>query len=165
MVVDPLVLAVMMVVRENETARKELLQAVAGLDEASRTERWYGDGEWSVRDILVHLFEWQNGYAYALERIARGERHEIPDYDPAAGDDAFNALVVERNRDMDWDAVIAHLEAARVRHEAAVKNLMKRIKAEQFSEGRTARRMSDAASHDRDHLPAIAAWQRGREAQ
>ncbi|MEX2374230.1 MAG: DinB family protein [Dehalococcoidia bacterium] len=162
MVLETLHLAIITVTRENEAARKELLQAIAGLDEASRTEGWYGDGEWSVKDILVHLFEWQNGYAHALERIARGERPEIPDYDPAAGDDTFNALVVERNRDMDWDAVLAHLEAARVRHEAAVKNLIGRIKAEQFTEGRTARRMSDAASHDREHMPAIAAWRRVR---
>lgn len=158
MVLDTLHLAIITATRENEKARKELLQAVAGLDEASRTEGWYGDAEWSIRDILVHLFEWQNGYAHGLERIARGERPEIPDYDPTTGDDAFNALVVERNRDMDWDAVIAHLEAARVRHEAAVKNLIGHIKADQFTEGRTARRFADSASHDREHITAIRAW-------
>ena len=39
-----------------------------------------------------------------------------------------------------------------------MKNLMKRITAEQFSEGRTARRLADTASHDREHITAIRAW-------
>src|SRR5688572_20812494 len=127
---DPVALAVVEVLNENERARAELLAAVDGLSEEERSEVWFG--EWSVRDILAHIYSWQDGFAHALERIAAGERPEIPDFDPRAenGEDQFNALVVERNRHLDWADLLAHLRAAKERHEAAVRNLVGRIDAE-----------------------------------
>jgi uncharacterized damage-inducible protein DinB len=157
---DPILLTVRAVVQENKAVRAELLDAVAGLSEEQQAERWFGDESWSVRDILSHLYEWQNGFAHALERIARGERPEIPDYNPEDADDVYNALVTERNRDLTWEDLFAHLHAAAQRHEVAVKNLVGRIEPERYEEGRTARRLSDTAEHDHEHIPAILEWRR-----
>src|SRR5690606_22818225 len=133
---DPVAEAIPGIIEANQAARAELMEAVDALTPEQRQERWFGD--WSLHDIVAHLYEWQNGYAHALERIARGERPEIPDYNPEAGDDEFNALVTARNEHLSWEELVAHLRAARERHEAAVRNLAGRVTAERFEEGRTA---------------------------
>lgn len=144
------------VIEANQAARADLIAAVDALSPERRAERWYG--EWSVHDILAHLYEWQNGFAHGLERMARGERPEIPDYDPETGDDQFNAIVVERNRHLTWEELLAHLRAARERHEAAVRNLVGRLPADRFEPGRTAHRLADTASHEREHTAPILEW-------
>lgn len=146
------------ILEANQAARADLIAAVDALTPARRQERWFGT--WSIHDILAHLYEWQNGHAHALERMARGLRPEIPDYDPDTGDDPYNALVVERNRHLAWEELLAHLRAARERHEAAVRNLVGRLPADRFDEGRTARRLADSAEHDREHIAPILAWRR-----
>lgn len=147
---------------ENHRARAELLEAVDGLPPGRRLEQWFGG--WSVHDILAHIYVWQNGFAHALERVARGERPEIPDYDPQSetGTDDFNAMAVENNRHLSWEELLAHLRAARERHDAAVKNLVGKIPRERFERGRTARRLADSATHDDEHIPAILDWRRER---
>ncbi len=157
---DPVAEAVPRIIEANQAARAELMEAVDALSPERRQERWFGD--WSIHDIIAHLYEWQNGYAHALERIARGERPGIPGYDPNDGDDEFNALASERNRHLSWEDLLAHLCAARERHEAAVKNLVGRVPADRFEEGRTARRLADTASHDREHIAPILEWGRAQ---
>lgn len=162
---DPVALAIPAIIEANQRARAELLEAVDALTAEQRAQRWYGDERWSLHDIVAHLYEWQNGFAHGLERIARGERPEVPDYapdpdDPQRADDAFNALVTERNHHLGWEELLAHLRAARERHEAAVKNLAGRVPPERFEPGKTARRFSDSAEHDREHTPAILEWRR-----
>lgn len=157
---DPVAEAVPQIIEANQSARAELIEAVDALTSEHRQERWFGD--WSIHEIVAHLYEWQNGYAHALERVARGDRPEIPDYDPAGGDDAFNAIVTERNHHLTWEDLLAHLRAARERHEAAVRNLVGRIEPERFEDGRTARRLADSASHDREHTAPILEWRRAQ---
>ncbi|MGE3960519.1 MAG: DinB family protein [Dehalococcoidia bacterium] len=155
---DPVAEAVPRIIAAKQAARSELLAAVDGLPPERRQERWFGD--WSLHEIVAHLYEWQNGTAHALERIARGERPEIPDYNPADGDDPFNALAAERNQHLPWEELLAHLRAAQERHEAAVRNLVGRIPPERFEDGRTARRIADSAGHDHEHIPPILQWRR-----
>lgn len=146
------------VIEANQAARAELMEAVDALAPERRRETWYG--EWSIHDILAHLYEWQDGFAHALERMARGERPEIPDYNPEDSDDVFNAMTTARHRDRTWEDLLTRMRAARERHEAAVRNLVGRIPPDRFEEGRTARRLADSAEHDREHIPAILAWRR-----
>ncbi|MCA9856828.1 MAG: hypothetical protein KC458_06075, partial [Dehalococcoidia bacterium] len=73
------------------------------------------------------------------------------------------ALASERNRHLPWEELMAHLRAARERHEAAVKNLVGRLPAERFEEGRTARNLSDTAGHDREHIEPILQWRREQQ--
>ncbi len=158
--------AVASVIEANQAARAELMEAVDALSPERRRECWYGEGgasedaRWSLHDIVAHLYEWQNGFAHGLELMARGERPEIPDYNPEEPDDVFNALVTERNRHLGWEELLLHLRAARERHEAAVRNLVGRIPDDRFEVGRTARRLANTAEHDHEHIPAILEWRR-----
>jgi hypothetical protein len=153
--------AVERVLEENQQARAELIEAIDALSAERRQERWFG--EWSLHEIIAHLYEWQNGFAHALERMARGERPEIPDYNPEESDDVYNALVTERNRGRSWEELMAALAGARQRHEGAVRNLVGRLPAERFEEGKTARRLANTAEHDREHIPAILEWRRANK--
>lgn len=159
---DPVARVLADTLEGNQRARADLLAAVDALTAEQRREGWFGPDAWSLHEIVAHLYEWQNGFAHALECIARGERPGIPDYDPEQPDDVFNALVVERNRHLGWEELLAHLRAARERHEAAVRNLSGRITPDRLEEGRTARRLINSAAHDEEHTPAILAWRRER---
>jgi hypothetical protein len=157
---DPVASAVDTLIEANRSARAALLEAVDGLTEAQQGEGWFGEEQWSVRDLLAHIYEWQNGFAHALERVARGERPEIPDYNPEDPDGVFNAMATERNRRLTWEDLLGHLRAARERHEAAVRILVGMIDSDRFVEGRTAHRLADSAEHDHEHTPAILEWRR-----
>jgi len=148
------------IIEANQQARAQLIEAVDALTPEQRLHSWFGPEAWSLHDIVAHIYEWQNGFAHALERVARGERPEIPDYNPDEPDDTYNALVVERNRHLGWEELLAHLRAARERHEAAVRNLAINITPERFEPGRTARRLANSGEHDHEHIPAILEWRR-----
>jgi uncharacterized damage-inducible protein DinB len=150
------------ILEDNQRARAELLEAIDGLPAGRRLEPWFG--EWSVHDIVAHIYMWQNGFAHALECIARGERPEVPDYDPQSetGTDDFNAMAVEQNKHLSWEELLAHLRAARERHEAAVRNLVGTVPPDRFAQGRSARRLASSATHDDEHIGAILDWRRER---
>ena len=148
------------VLEENRRARAELIAAIDALPPQRRRERWYG--EWSLHEILAHLAAWQDGFAHALERLARGERPQVPGYEPSLpdADDRFNARVVERNAALSWEELLARLRAARERHEVAVAALVDTLPPDRFAEGRAARRLASQFNHDREHIPAILDWRR-----
>lgn len=150
------------VIEENQRTRAELIAAIDALPPERRRERWFG--EWSLHEMLAHLFTWQDGFAHGLERIARGERPEVPGYEPnvADADDRFNAVAAADNAHLSWEQLLAHLRAARERHEAAVRALVGVLPPERFAEGRAARRLASSSVHDREHLEAILAW-RGQQ--
>ena len=112
--------------------------------------------------MLAHLIAWQDGYAAALEGIARGERPVVPGFEPglddAAATDRFNVRAVEAAAGEPWATLLARLDAARERHQSAVRALAGRVEADRFVEGRTARRLASSAAHDDEHIPAILAW-------
>lgn len=142
---------------DNAVARAALLQAVDAVPAARRLERALG--EWSLKDLMAHLAAWQDGYAQALEGVARGERPVIPGYE--GSDDAFNAARVAAARELSWEQVLGQLRAARERHEAAVRGL-RVLDPERYAPGRTPHRLASSANHDREHTPEIEAW---RQAQ
>ena len=148
------------VLEANRATRAALLAAIDALPAARRDERAFD--AWALHDVLAHLVAWQDGYAAALECIARGERPIVPGFEPglddAAATDRFNARAVEAAAGESWDVLLARLDAARERHERAVRALAGRLDAERFVEGRTARRLASSAAHDEEHIPAILAW-------
>lgn len=143
---------------ENARARAELLEVVDAIPAQLRLEPEL-DG-WSVKDIIVNIAAWQDGYAQALELMARGERPRVPDYE----DDDIDGFNARRQQDAagdSWEQTLGRLRAARERHEAAVRGL-RVLDPERYAEGKTARRIADAAEHDREHSAQIAAWRRSR---
>lgn len=144
------------IAEQNAQARAELMEAVDALSAEQRREVWFG--EWSLHDVIAHIAAWQDGFAHALELLARGERPVIPG---AQGDDfdAFNAASTEARKDLGWEQLMAELSTARQRHEAAVRGLSA-LAPERLAPGKTANNLSDEAEHDREHVGAILAWRR-----
>ena len=152
------------VLEQNAAARAELLDAIDALPGERRLEGWYGPSQWSVKDILAHIARWQEGWTVALEAIARAERPSIPGFepnpdDPDAAEAAYNADSVALSRGDAWEVVMGRLREARERHEGAVRGL-RVLDPDRYAEGRTAHRLADGATHDREHLPAILEWRR-----
>lgn len=160
---DEVALAVAAILDDNAQARAELLRALADLPDERRRERWL-DG-WSLYEILAHIVAWQDGFAHALELAVRGERPQVPGYDSALDDatDRFNAVVADAVPGATWEALMAQLEAAQRRHEAAVRSVVGAIPADRFAAGRSARRLASSAEHDREHIPEILEWRRRAE--
>jgi hypothetical protein len=70
-------------------------------------------GEWSVKDVLTHLIEWEQ---MALGWYRTGLREEIPEM-PAPGykwneTPALNQMIYEKHRDRALDDVLAQFEAS-----------------------------------------------------
>lgn len=146
-------------IEENAQVRAELLNAVDALPAARRTERWYG--EWSLRDIVAHLGVWQDGWAAALEALARGERPLVPLFEEGDDGSAFNAARAAEHADDSWEQVMDLLRRARQRHEAAVRALEGAVEPDRYAEGRTAYRLAAMpGTHDRTHVAPILEWRR-----
>ncbi|MFA7249650.1 MAG: DinB family protein [Dehalococcoidia bacterium] len=157
--------AVAALLEDNARARAELIEAIAGLSEQERRERW-ADG-WSLYEIVAHIAAWQDGFAAALECAVRGERPQVPGFDSSLADatDRYNAIVAAAVTDVSWEDLLSRLETARARHEAAVRSVPAAIPADRFEDGRSARRLASSANHDREHIPEILAWRRRRGLQ
>ncbi len=150
------------VIEDNHATRAELLEAIDALPPARRREIAFD--AWNLEQVLAHLIAWQDGYAAALECIARGERPVVPGFESGIDDgeatDRFNERAVEAASGLSWETLLGRLRAARERHDAAVRALAGRIGTDRFVEGRAAWRLASSAVHDREHIPAILAWRR-----
>jgi len=146
------------ILEENARARAELLEVVDAIPAQQRLDPSL-DG-WSVKDIVVNIAAWQDGYAHALELMARGERPQVPGFEDN-DIDAFNATRQEQAMADRWEQTLSRLRAARERHEAAVRGL-RVLDPERLEPGKTAHRLANAAEHDREHIEQIAAWRRAR---
>jgi uncharacterized damage-inducible protein DinB len=144
--------------KENAKARADLLDMVDSIPMEQRLEPSIHD--WSVRDILVNIAAWQDGWGHALELIAQGERPRVPGFEDN-DIDAFNAMKQREAADESWEQTMARLREARERHEAAVRGL-RVLNPERYEPGKTAHRISNTAEHDREHIEEIAAWRRAR---
>lgn len=90
-------------------ARAGLLASLLHLDEETLL-RSIVSGEWTARDILVHLIGWD---AWALEQMRRMVLGEVPDLSPVADQDACNAAVVAAWRDRTLEDVLSELHRVR----------------------------------------------------
>ena len=148
----------------NARARAEFAQAIAGLPEERRRERWFGEGDewWSLYEIVAHLAAWEDGFAAALELGVRGERPQVPGYDSTLEDatDRFNATVTDALAEVTWDGLLVRLALGAERHDAALRSVVGALTADRFEEGRSARRLATASNHYEEHLPDILDWRR-----
>jgi len=65
-------------------------------------------GEWSVKDLLVHVAGWEGWLVDLLRLVAQGETPDFPTF-ALTGDDIqrFNERVVAERRDDTWEQVLA----------------------------------------------------------
>lgn len=81
-------------------------------------------GDWTVREILVHIASWDRELVSALDQMLAGRRPAFLD----EAEDAFNERAVRAWRGAPFEAVVAELEAA---HEALV-TLLEALTDEQW---------------------------------
>lgn len=129
-------------------------ESYAGLSDAQMTEPGV-TGEWSVRDIIVHVTTWEEEALKHLPTILEGGRP--PRYSVTYGGiDAFNAQMMEEKRGLSLADVLQQQEET---HRRLI-NLIESIPEEQFTrETRFRRRLRlDTYSHYPTHTQAIRAW-------
>jgi hypothetical protein len=137
-----------------DTAWQALLASYAGLSEAEMTAPG-AVGDWSIKDIIAHVTWWEEEALTHLPVILAGGR-------PArysvtyGGIDAFNALMVERKRDLALAEVLRERDAT---HRRLI-DFIHTVPEEQFfRETRFRRRLRlDTYGHYRLHAEVIRAW-------
>ncbi len=111
-------------------------------------------GEWSLKDIVGHIATWEAHIVTALGELAAGRRPELMDFQGGRLD-VWNQDHVERNRSLDFGAVVAQLKDGRQR----ILDAASRIPDDELlTEGSVyLKLLRYLAAHDREHWHLIAA--------
>ena len=141
-----------------ERAWSDLVDSYAGLPDAWLSEVGV-TGDWSVKDLLVHVNTWEEEALTYLPLILRGERP--PRYVRFGGIDSFNALKTVERRS--WSP--AELgKALAATHDRLIAFVEKAPAAEIVGETRFRRRLRlDTYGHYPEHARSIREWRRLRE--
>jgi uncharacterized protein (TIGR03083 family) len=144
------------IIEENAQARAELIAAIDALPAERRLEPGLLD-EWSLKDVLVHIAGWHENAATVLGMLIAGES-----LDGGFDTDAFNAQVVAEHAADTWDEVLAWMRRARESYQAAAREGIERLAAEQLVPGAIVDRVlrSNGAEHDKEHVAQILAWRK-----
>lgn len=131
-----------------------LKESYVGLPDAQLTVSGV-TGEWSVRDILVHITTWEEEALQHLPHIVQGGRP--PRYSVQYGGiDAFNALMMEQKRGLALADVRKQMDETHARLVAYLHNVPEALFTQ---ETRFRRRLRlDTYSHYPLHTKAILAW-------
>jgi hypothetical protein len=69
-------------------------------------------GDWSVKDILAHLAEWEELFLSWLDAARRGETPEVPGHGSTWRNlDPLNQFIYQKHRDQDLDSVIEEFDS------------------------------------------------------
>ena len=137
-------------------ARDELVAAVALIPAGERSSRPVC-GEWTLKDVIAHITDWERVGAEGLGSMAAGEKPEVED----AGDiEAWNQAHVEARRGQLWDEIWLDFNRAR---EELVKTLAGMGQAEMERSfrfpwgavGTPYEWVAVFAGHDRDHAAEV----------
>lgn len=119
------------------------------------------EGEWSLKDVLIHLAYWQNSICDRIEAALNGQ--PVPQIEPGSVD-ARNAGAVAEMHARPFDAVYRHLAAAGDR----LTGLLQALSHEElFDPGAfpeiTQKALweaidSETAGHYDEHLPNLKRW-------
>ena len=152
-----------------ETERERLERTVAQLRSAEMFERGVV-GEWSVKDVLAHLADWEAHMLVWLEVARRGDAVEGPDPGLSWRQiKRFNKRVYEAHRDEPLDEVLAEFHAA---HGRFMEMVAAMPEEEMLARGRYALTAPDAlyewlvayAEHDAWGTKRIGEWAQSRPA-
>ena len=138
---------------ELDEARRDLLSAIEGLNEAQLSGPLPG-GEWSAKDVLAHVSSWDELRCF---EIARADRDETPVYALLREDDfaPWNAVLMSVRRDLPLSQVLRELSYARER----VLEMIASVPDDRLAEAAPGRvRIRRAADHDREHTAHIRDW-------
>jgi hypothetical protein len=121
-------------------------------------------GEWSVKDVLAHLADWEDHMRTWVEASRRGQTVEVPEPGLTMKQlDVVNQHIYERHCDQPLDEVMAYFHAAHDRFMVAVDAIPEE---EMLAPGRYAftgkspvyNWLASYAAHDRWAKTAIRKW-------
>jgi hypothetical protein len=92
-----------------ERTRQALLQEAASVPPALRTTPFVG--HWDLHDLLAHLVGWDHTNLESIDDMQAG-RLPVFYAHYESNWDAFNAVLVTRHRDDDWDRLIRSIRAS-----------------------------------------------------
>jgi hypothetical protein len=146
----------------NSKIEADFERAILDTPESLRGEHWYGD--WSVRELALHLATWDEMDAQYLEAIASGEDDPARRWSSPEETDALNGELIAEHAEQDFDAVMAYASEMRARLGRAIDGL-RSIPAERFWErGSPLRgRAMHSATHRTHHLLPILEWHASRQ--
>ncbi|MGA2821442.1 MAG: ClbS/DfsB family four-helix bundle protein [Anaerolineales bacterium] len=142
--------------------RQELLETIAGIPESVMIQPGVV-GQWSLKDILVHLTLWEAELVTLLFQARQGQKPSTVQVSTVAVDE-INARWYEENRERSLDRAVADLAAVR-------QQTVRRV--EEFSEADLTRSdrfawagskplsvwiAGDTFVHEAEHLEQIRKW-------
>lgn len=93
-------------------------------------------GDWSVKDVLAHLVEWEQMFVGWYQAGLRGEVPQVPAPGIGWGElDRLNRQIYAKHRDRDLDQI---LEEFRASYDKALATIQEMSEAEMFTPGRYA---------------------------
>lgn len=136
-----------------EQAWAELRASYEGLPAARLLESGIV-GDWSVRDLIVHISAWEEEALAHLSTVAGGQRP--PRYASTGGIDAFNARTMAAKRGLALDDVLAGRDATHTR----LLDYLRSVPPDHFAgETRFRHRLRlDTFGHYRIHAAMIRGW-------
>jgi hypothetical protein len=90
-------------------------------------------GEWSVKDVLAHLADWEELYLGWLDAARKGETPEVPGYGSTWRNlDPLNQVIYEKHCHQSLESVLSYFRAV---HQAFMEQLEAMTDAELFTPG------------------------------
>jgi hypothetical protein len=137
-------------------SRAALLSAIDGLSEEQMLER--SIGEWSVKDHLLHVAQWDEWRSFEIRRISQGFQAGHPAMDPAENE-ALNVKSTEQRRSMSVAQARWELEFSRSQVLAAIEQITEAgLDDSRYGEAG----LRGGHAHELDHAETIKRWRAER---
>jgi predicted RNase H-like HicB family nuclease/uncharacterized damage-inducible protein DinB len=142
-----------------DAARSELLAGADLVPEAERDSRRVC-GEWTLKDLLGHIADWERFGAEGLRLMAAGQSPEV---EPVEDIDVWNLVHVKARREQPWESVWEDLHTARrsllkVLEEMAEAELAQGFPFPWGAEGTPYQWATVFFTHDREHARDVQGW-------
>ena len=128
---------------------------------------------WSVKDVISHLWAWQQASLARAEAALQGNVPEYPEWwrifgpDPEEDVDRTNAWIYETYRDKSWSSVYKDWKSQFLRYLVLIKeipeqDLLEQGKYEWMGGYSLSASALGSLEHHQEHLEALSAWLRKR---
>ena len=145
-----------------EESRERFLEVIEGLDEAAFNVQGVV-GDWSLKDILMHLTRWEAELVKLLWQVRQGQRPTTAHFSKESVDE-INARWYNESRDRELESVLEDFHGVRAqtmhRVEAFLDKELIDSQRYKFLQGQALCDYiaGDSYEHEDEHLPEIKAW-------
>ena len=146
-----------------QSTRKQLLDILTSIPPECR-EVPGATGEWSVKDVIVHLNYWGSMHVTMLFQVRQGVAPTTVHFDPALDVEALNRRWYEMGKDRPWEAAWNDFEAL---HRQVLRRVAEFSEAELNDPhlhpklgGRCLWEFiaTDTYQHDEEHIAPLRTW-------